>query len=235
MLRKLVALLSLVVLLAVAAFAASVAPARAASPGACNMLNSAPNGLAGMDGSQGARTWSPSSLRPLGSAVRRSQRNTIANPRARTHRRSGARICDVALDCGNVAGQKNQSTHGPAKVAASGLTKHLAVECLTGTSASTPSRPGRSDGSGAAPAGGAGRHRIHRGHRAHAPHGATRRAARGRAGDSVPRLGRGVVHHGRHPPGRRRLPGPVTRRSATSPPRSTIARPHSPDPTGGSS
>ena len=67
MLRKLVALLSLVVLFAVASFAASVAPAGAASPGACNMLNANPNGLAGMDGSQGGKNMVPLVVASLGS------------------------------------------------------------------------------------------------------------------------------------------------------------------------
>ena len=53
--KNLVVLLSLVVLFAVA----SVAPAGAASPGACNMLNANPNGLAGMDGSQGGKNMVP--------------------------------------------------------------------------------------------------------------------------------------------------------------------------------
>jgi hypothetical protein len=66
MLKKLVALLSLVVLLAVAALAGSVAPAAAASPGACHMLNSAPNGLAGMDGSQGGKNMVPLIVASLG-------------------------------------------------------------------------------------------------------------------------------------------------------------------------
>ncbi len=66
MLRKLVALLSLVVLFAVAAFAASVAPAGAASPGACNMLNASANGLAGMDGSQGGKNMVPLVIASLG-------------------------------------------------------------------------------------------------------------------------------------------------------------------------
>ena len=66
MLRKLVALLSLVVLFAVAAFVASAAPAGATSPGACNMLNANANGLAGMDGSQGGKNMVPLVVASLG-------------------------------------------------------------------------------------------------------------------------------------------------------------------------
>lgn len=64
MLRKLGVLLSLVVLFAFAAFAA-VAPG-AASPGACNMLNANPNGLVGMDGSQGGKKMVPLVVASLG-------------------------------------------------------------------------------------------------------------------------------------------------------------------------
>jgi len=65
MLRKLVALPALVVLFAVAAFVASATPAGATSPGACNMLNAEPNGLAGMDGSQGGKNMVPLVLASL--------------------------------------------------------------------------------------------------------------------------------------------------------------------------
>jgi hypothetical protein len=64
--RKLAGLLSLVMLFAIAAVSGSVAAAGAASPGACNMLNANPNGLAGMDGSQGGKNMVPLVLASLG-------------------------------------------------------------------------------------------------------------------------------------------------------------------------
>jgi hypothetical protein len=70
--RKLIALTSLVFTFALAAVAASAGPAAAAptSPGACHMLEASSQGLAGMDASQGGRTWFPSSLRPSMPAAR---------------------------------------------------------------------------------------------------------------------------------------------------------------------
>jgi hypothetical protein len=63
--RKLIALTSLVLTFTLAALAGS-ATATPTSPGACNMLNAAPNGLAGMDGSQGGKNMVPLVFASLG-------------------------------------------------------------------------------------------------------------------------------------------------------------------------
>ena len=120
----------------------------------------------------------------------------------------GSIICLSSIS--GVEGQKRQSTYGPAKFVASGITKHLAIEWADQRHP-RQRRRARDDPHRArdAPAGGAGRSRISGGDRADAPHGSDRRTERGRGRHPVPRLRRRLVHHRRHPPGRRRLPGAV--------------------------
>jgi hypothetical protein len=65
MFRKLIVVTSLVLTLTTAA-AAGIASATPTSPGACNMLNAATNGLAGMDGSQGGKNMVPLVIASLG-------------------------------------------------------------------------------------------------------------------------------------------------------------------------
>ena len=54
----------------------------------------------------------------------------------------GSIVCLSSIS--GMAGQKRQSTYGPAKFVATGITKHLAVEWADAASASTPSRRARS-------------------------------------------------------------------------------------------
>ena len=65
MFRKLIALTSVALTLTLVALAGS-ASATPRSPGACNMLNAAANGLAGMDGSQGGKNMVPLVYASLG-------------------------------------------------------------------------------------------------------------------------------------------------------------------------
>ena len=107
-------------------------------------------------------------------------------------------------------GQVGQAAYGPAKYVATGLTHHLAIEWASRGIRVNAVAPGtiRTDAVVAlldTPEGQAYVEEIEGRH----PIGRPGRAARGRRGDRLPGLRRGVVRHRRGAGRRRRLPGPV--------------------------
>ena len=88
MCKKLIATTSLVFTFAMAnAYVAGPAAATPSSPGACHMLEANSQGIAGMDGPQGGKNWSPSSSRLGQSAARPSPRRHRIAPKLK--RRGG--------------------------------------------------------------------------------------------------------------------------------------------------
>ena len=121
----------------------------------------------------------------------------------------GSIVCLSSIS--GMAGQSSQSTYGPAKFVASGLTKHLAVEWADRGHPRQRGRARHDPDRTRPPASGRTRwRRVHRADHPDAPDGPPRGARGGRARDRVPRVRRGVVHHRRDPARRRRLPRSLT-------------------------
>jgi NAD(P)-dependent dehydrogenase (short-subunit alcohol dehydrogenase family) len=109
----------------------------------------------------------------------------------------GSIVCLSSIS--GVAGQARQSTYGPAKFVASGLTKHLAVEWAShGISGQCGGARNDQHGAGAAAAGGAGWAGVSGGDQSRTPDGKVGRAERGGGGDLVPCLRSSVLYHRRN-------------------------------------
>ena len=126
----------------------------------------------------------------------------------------GSIVCLSSIS--GLEGQKRQSTYGPAKFVATGITKHLAIEWADQGIRVNAVAPGtiNTERVQRLPEEPGGPEYLEAIKKA-APDGPDRRSCRGRQRDPLPGLRRGVVHHGRRPAGRRRISRPITGTTAT--------------------
>ena len=121
----------------------------------------------------------------------------------------GSIVCLSSIS--GMAGQASQSTYGPAKFVASGLTMHLAVEWADRGIRVNAVAPGtiRTERVRELPYEPGGAEYIEEIVRMH-PMGRLGEPEEVARGNRVPRVRRGVVHHRRNPARRRRLPRSLT-------------------------